>query len=200
MFQQTNEAMHMPQGLPPGMPPIEPVVTPAPKPDDGPNLCELALESCMEAGGDTAAGAEHLAAVLRRKHKAFVREKMGELFSLWCQDQMRSARTRWRSRISTAPRGAMTTAHQQVNEASIRAAGMAWLDWPVLPGVTLGEAKRSDLMAASDNYMRNADTYMKRGGWLKAIADALPDDDAAVGDALDEKRVAEMAQRFGVAV
>lgn len=162
------------------------------------NLAEIANEACVATDGDTSEGAKKLLQILKRRHHDFYKEKARETMFLWAQDQMRNARTRLRGQLASGPRGRMTVANQAVDSASLKSAAAAWFGWPVLPGVMLGDAKREHLELAARVYLRDAAVYTKRGQWLKAIADACPDDDTKVSDALDEATIEKMAAEFGV--
>lgn len=170
----------------------------APKESSKVPLAELANAACIATDGDTSEGAAKLINSLKNGYRDFYKEKAREVMFFWAQTQIGSARSRLRSQLANPPKGRMTVANQAVDSASLKSAAAAWFGWPVLPGVMLGDAKREHLQAAAVAYMRDADTFAKRGKWLDAIARAMPDDDSKVSDVLNEGVIAQMACDFGV--
>ncbi len=172
---------------------------PKPVPAEKVNLTEIATDAVIEANGDTAASATLFLSRLRKEHKAVYSQKSDEAMQGWAQDMIRHARTSLRNRLATAPSGSMTQSHQSLDAESLTSAAIAWLDWPVLPGVMLRDATKADLDKASGFYLSHATIYTKRGNWLHSIADALPDDATKVSAALSEDAIAQLASTHGVA-
>ncbi len=162
------------------------------------NLGQLAMEAAEQADGDTARGAENLMGKILDEFPDFYQRKSKELFVLWAQDQIRNSRNHMRSRLANKiyrPPASM----QPLNSQSLRSAASAWFGWPVLPGVLLGQANRAQLEKAAADYQQQANTMLRRGEWLSAIADAMPQDDSIVSAVLNESAIADMAKQFGVA-
>jgi len=163
------------------------------------NIGEIAANAVMESDGDTAAGAAYVLRVLRTQYPVYYAQKSSEAMLLWAQDVIRGARTRLRSQIAWAPKGVQTKAGSgAMSSGSLGDLATAYMTWPVLPGILLANATREDLMQAVDKYRGDADTYLRRAGWLNAIAESLPDDESPVADVLDESAVASLARQYKV--
>lgn len=163
------------------------------------NLTEMAADAVIEAKGDTAASVTLLLKRLRKDHRDLYNQKAEDAMRAWAQEMIRHGRGSLRTRLADAPIGAVTEGHQPLNAESLRSVGMAWFDWPVLPGVMLRDATKADLEKASGVYLCHAAVYVKRGNWLHSIAEALPDDATKVSAALSEDAVAQLASTHGVA-
>jgi hypothetical protein len=162
-------------------------------------IAELAADAVERTDGDTSRGARILIAVLKAEYREFYAMKADESMMLWAQNQIRGARSALRARISNAPRGRMSVVGQSALSAeTLRDVATVYMSWPVLPGVLLANAMRDQLREATDKYRRDSSVYIRRAGWLDAIADALPDDDTPVSEAMNEKQVAALAAQFQV--
>ncbi len=139
-------------------------------------LREILADVVKKTDGDTAKGAEMLLKRLRKQHAEFYKETARNVMLYWAQSQIRNARTALRSRIASSPAGQMSTPNQALSQDSMKASAASWFEWPVLPGVPLGEATQVDLFTAAASNERNGSTLMKRATsepsvrWLSSSA------------------------------
>jgi hypothetical protein len=75
---------------------------------------------------------------------------------------------------------------------------MAWYDYPIADGITLGDAKRIDLSAAVARRKSEAQAKERCADWLSKIAAKLPDNSTPVRRVLKEKDIERMAESAGV--
>lgn len=154
---------------------------------------ELAADAAAKMENEDDA-AELLLKMLRTKHRALYKEKANEMMHGWARELVRHAKTAARREKS---KGQTPAQAQGLSADTIRMATEWWLNWPLSQGM-LGDATRPLLLNDSQRYIKSAETQRKRGAWLAAIAEALPDDASKVSDVLNEEAVAKLAAQFGV--
>lgn len=159
---------------------------------------DIAAEAVQEADGDTAKSVDIFLSRLKRERREVYEQRAEYAMRNWAQDVVRQARRGLRFSIAGGPSGAMIKANQGLDSVSLRSVGLAWFDWPVLPGVALRDATKADLAKAAGFYLDHAAIYTSRGRWLSSVANALPDDETKVSTALTEADVARLAFSHGV--
>lgn len=163
-----------------------------------PDIESIVNECSLETAGDVNAAATLLLDVLRRSYQLFFAEmQKNALHAAATQLIYRQA---WanRSRIAAQAQSESQQLAAERSVAAFRSIALKWMDWPVLPGVPLKNAKKAHLDAASSKYLTDSKTYAARGNWLAAIAKKLRDDKTPVSDAMTEQEAAKLAKQFGV--
>lgn len=164
------------------------------------SVSAIAAEAVARTDGDTIEGAKVLLTTIMKEWPEFYQAKASEAMLLWAQEQIRHARTRARHTIACSARGRSAEAGPAARGVKTLAdtEQVMYMNWVVLPGITLANATRGDLSAAVEKYRADADVYIRRSGWLNAIAEQLPDDEQTVGHVMNETKVAKLAAKFNI--
>jgi hypothetical protein len=98
-----------------------------------------------------------------------------------------------RQMMGTNRRAAFPTGIVAVSKfgALLHSVGQEWLDFPLPGGLRLAEASRAELIEASERYMGQSKTMLRRARWLRLCARSVPEDKKA-GDVLTNERLAEI--------
>ncbi len=163
-----------------------------------PALSDITAAVLIQCGNDIGKARDLLLTTVRKELPEVYRKRQEEAMLFWAEETLRGARTDLRDRISGYGTNQPPEARQPLGVASLKAFAFSWLNWPVLPGVLMRDATRSDLRAAAAVYLRDAEIYTRRGQWLEAVAAKLPNDSATVAKALKESAIAQLAVKFGV--
>lgn len=161
-------------------------------------LSQLAREVVDATEGDTFKGAEMLLQRLRADHPDLYEHYADRAMQQWAQLQIGQARREIRRYRPEACAGKVTISNTPVDGTSLRVVARTWFDWPVLPGIFLGNCTRSNLQQAIDKYEGDAAVYSSRAKWLESIQKLIPDDDAKVRTVLTNDRLAKLANKYGV--
>lgn len=161
-------------------------------------LVRAQATECAEAAqGDL----ERAADLLLQRAPTWGADFTRDILREWAKTQIRMSGWMARSEIVSSlsrPHPEDMPAERAHNSSAIAALARHMLDWPLERGIMLRTAKRPEVMKAAEKYLGDAKVYAARGKWLKAIAEALPDDDMPVGAAIDEERALKMARKFNV--
>lgn len=169
--------------------PIDPV-------DKVASITEMASAAIVEFGNDVPAAAEALLKRLKRENPEAYKEKARDALACWAREEVAQARNRIRTQIIDGEAtGYRAPVYRQRDIDSLRTYVLSWFNWPLLPGVMLRDATRTQINEASGTYLRDAATFNKRGKWLAAIAERLPDDTTKVSTALTEDAIRKDGHR-----
>lgn len=165
------------------------------KPDGREALLKIAAECAAEKTSSEEAAAELLRRVGTRGHLyqaligPYVRVAARELVEAMTRQARASV---WRAATAAAVQApAAQTARAS---AAARAVAAALLDFPLPGGCPLRMATRAQVAEAAERYRAMAADMAWKARWLDRIADALPDDEAAVADHLDNAALLSLRQ------
>lgn len=161
------------------------------------SLTKIAQAVLVEHGNDSEKASAAFLSALARELPAVYNQKQREAMGYWADRYISDARTELRSEIADVGSAKPPPPMQPLGIESLKAFSYSWFNWPV-NGKLLGQAVRTDLLAAVQSYRRDAETILHRGNWLEAIAKKLPNDSTPVSKVLNEAAIAKLAAQHGV--
>ncbi len=176
-------------------------VTPLPvnadtAPDKAP-IYAIAREAVLQCKTDTADAATYLLNELRNNYPDDYEILAAKAVQFRAQEIIRSARSALRRQIGSAANGKIAPIYTSVGASSLLAVAESWFDWPILPGVTLGRARKADLAIAISKYRTDSAIYEQRALLIESIHDSLPNNKKTVASFFSLTEIQKLAESAG---
>ncbi len=157
----------------------------------------IAREAVLKCTTDTAEAATYLLDKLRNNYPNDYEVLAAKAVQFRAQEIIRSARSALRRQIGSAANGKLSPIYTTVDANSLMAVTASWFDWPILPCITLGKAKKGDLQIAIDKYETDAGTYIQRAILLTLITNKLPNNKKTVAGFFSLTEIQTLAESAG---
>ncbi len=165
-------------------------------PDKAP-IYAIAREAVLKCKTDTADAATYLLQELRDNYPDDYEVLAAKAVQFRAQELIRSARSALRNQIGSAANGKITPIYTSIDANSLMAVSRSWFDWPILPGVTLGRARKADLLLAIEKYEIDVATYQQRASFLKLVTNKLPNSKKTVAGFFSLTEIQKLAESAG---